>query len=840
MSLKEYRVKRDFERTREPAGGPRASIKRPIFVVQLHHARRRHFDFRLQVGKVLKSWAVPKGPSMDPSVKRLAVEVEDHPLDYADFEGDIPEGNYGAGHVECFDRGLWSTEHDAQAQLRKGHLEFTLHGERLKGHWHLVRSHSKERQPSWFLIKGKDAFAGDLEADDMLEAAVPQPRKRVTVKPKAKTSAAAKKAASAATRKLAPALAMRQPKETMDGGFFKPELTQWRAEVPKGEDWLHEIKWDGYRILTAVAGGEVKAWSRNALPWNERIPDVVAAVREWGLKSARLDGELVVLVEGRSDFSALQKTLSGQAQASLTYVLFDLLHLNGHDLSALPLLERKAILEQILGHAPKGSAERLRYSSHVVGNADAMLAMVDKSRLEGVVSKRTDSPYHPGRTGDWLKIKRLDSDEFAVVGYTAAKGQRQGFGSLLLGRPSAGGGWDFAGRVGTGFSESQLSEIGERLGRHLRKTPVVHAKTIDPLLRGAHWVTPNVVAEVYYRGLGGNGLLRQPSLKTLRPDKSINDLRDSDRAAPAPKAAPSSRAMPNFSSSIDISHADRKVYPDQGITKLEVAEYYGSLMDWFLPGVIDRPLSVLRCPEGLVSECFFQKHLTRGLSHVGTISLKESSSRKQTYIYPKDADSIIELVQFGSLEFHSWGATIEDPDHATQLVFDLDPGDGVAWPRIVSAARLVRKLLDQLSLTSFVRTTGGKGLHVVVPLDPGAPWDVAKDFSRGFASTLAQMYPEQFVAVAGNAKRPGSIYIDYLRNSRGATSVASYSLRARPGAPVAVPLRWEELGRIASAAAFDLCSTPKRLTRLRSDPWEALDSTRQNLDEVAESLASIG
>ncbi|WP_445143450.1 DNA ligase D [Dyella sp. Tek66A03] len=840
MSLKAYRNKRDFERTREPSGAPRGRSKRPIFVVQLHHARQRHFDFRLQVGNVLKSWAVPKGPSMDPSVKRLAVEVEDHPLDYADFEGDIPEGNYGAGHVECFDRGLWSTETDPQAQLRKGHLDFTLDGDRLKGHWHLVRSHRKERQPSWFLIKGKDAFAGDFEADDMLEGSSPQQHKRAPVKTKAKTPAGRKKTAAGSNSRPSPALVKRQPKETIDAGFFAPELTQWRAEVPKGDDWLHEIKWDGYRILTAVADGEVKAWSRNALPWSDRIPDVVAAVRQLGLKSARLDGELVVLVDGRSDFGALQKTLSGQAQASLTYVLFDLIHLHGHDLSALPLLERKRLLEQILERAPKGTAQHLRYSAHVVGNAEAMLDMVHTSRLEGVVSKRTASPYRPGRTGDWLKIKRLDSDEFAVVGYTTAKGQRQGFGSLLLGRPSAGGGWDFAGRVGTGFTDAQLSQIAKQLVGHVRKTPTVHAPTIDPLLRGAHWVTPNVVAEVYYRGLGGNGLLRQPSLKTLRPDKSVDDLRDADRAAPAPKAAPSSHAMPDFTSAVAITHPDRKVFPDQGITKLEVAEYYASIMDWFLPGVVERPLSVLRCPEGLVSECFFQKHLTRGLSHVGTISLKEGSGRKQAYLYPSDADSIIELVQFGSLEFHPWGATIDDPDHATQVVFDLDPGDGVAWSQIVSAAQRVRKLLAQLSLTSFVRTTGGKGLHVVLPLHPAAPWDVAKDFSRGFADTLAQMHPEQFVAVAGKAKRPGRIYIDYLRNSRGATSVASYSLRARPGAPVAVPLRWEELGRLGSGAAFDLRTTPKRLARLRGDPWEAFDATRQDLDEVAERLAKIG
>jgi bifunctional non-homologous end joining protein LigD len=843
-SLRDYQRKRDFSRTREPAAGHiPAGDRRAIFVVQLHHASRRHFDFRLQVGDVLKSWAVPKGPSYDPQVKRLAVEVEDHPVAYADFEGDIEHG-YGKGHVDQFDHGVWTTPGDAEAQLRKGHLSFELFGKRLKGGWHLVRSSRKERQPAWFLIKAKDAFAGDVEADDLLDAKMTRSTRKAAKTPAtraaAKKSTARKKAIPKA-RKL-PRLRLAKAAAALTGArpavpgneFFKPELARLRESPPEGATWLHEVKWDGYRILAAIADGKVQLWSRNALPWNDKLPDIVQSLESLGLHSARFDGELVALdARGHSDFNGLQQTLSGEAQLPLVYMLFDLPYLEGSDLSRVGLLERKQLLEKLLAHAPK----HLGFSTHAIGHGEDIFRMATDEGLEGIISKRIDSAYHPGRGDDWLKIKRLESDEFAVVGYTPPKGSRSGFGSLLLARPDphVKSGWIYVGRVGTGFSNEQLRQLSKTIADKGSIKPTVKLTAIDPLLRGARWVKPAAVAEVYYRGIGNKNLLRQPSLKTMRIDKTPADLADSDRATTKTRTAGRKPSAPR-SAGIEITHPDRVVFPDDGYTKQDVADYYASVMKWFLPGVVNRPTSVIRCPEGTAKACFFQKHMIQGLKHVGSKKLKEESGAQATYIYPLDADSVIELVQFGVLEFHPWGSTIEQPELADRVVFDLDPGDNVAWPRVVAAARLMRKLLTQLGLESFLRTTGGKGLHVVVPLNPGCAWPQVKDFAQAFAATVAQAHPLEFIATASKAQRGGKIYVDYLRNSRGATSVASYSLRARSGAPVAMPLRWSELGKLKSGHDFDIRSAPKRMARLRSDPWAGIDDVRQDLGDITRKL----
>lgn len=848
-SLRDYQRKRDFSKTREPgADGIAAKDRRAIFVVQLHHASRRHFDFRLQVGDVLKSWAVPKGPSYDPQVKRLAVEVEDHPVAYADFEGDIEHG-YGKGHVDQFDHGVWTTPDDAEAQLQKGHLRFELFGKRLKGGWHLVRSGRKERQQAWFLIKAKDAFAGDVEADDMLDAKMTRSTRKAAKTPATKAAAkksTARKRAISRAKKL-PRLRLAKAAAALTGArsaapntdFFKPELARLRESPPEGAQWLHEVKWDGYRILAAIADGEVKLWSRNALPWNERLPDIVQSLESLGLRSAHLDGELVALnARGHSDFNGLQQTLSGEAQLPLVYMLFDLPFLEGSDLSRVGLLERKQLLEKLLAHAPK----HLAFSTHAIGNGPDMFRMASDEKLEGIISKRINSAYRPGRGDDWLKIKRLESDEFAVVGYTPPKGSRSGFGSLLLAKPNpqVKSGWVYVGRVGTGFSNQQLLQLGKTIADKGSTKPTVKLVAIDPLLRGARWVKPAAVAEVYYRGIGNKNLLRQPSLKTMRTDKTPADLTDSDRASSKPTAKKAGVGRRKLAAAkpadIKITHPDRVVFPDDGYTKQDVADYYASVMKWFLPGVVDRPTSVIRCPEGTAKACFFQKHMITGLKHVGSAKLKEESGAQATYIYPLDAGSVIELVQFGALEFHPWGSTIKQPDLANRVVFDLDPGDNVAWPRVVAAARLMRRMLTQLGLESFLRTTGGKGLHIVVPLNPGCAWSQVKDFAHAFAATLAQAHPLEFIATATKAQRSGKIYVDYLRNSRGATSVASYSLRARSGAPVAVPLRWSELGKLQSGHDFDIRSTPKRLARLRSNPWAGIDSVQQDLGDIIGKL----
>ncbi|MCX7514718.1 DNA ligase D [Frateuria sp. STR12] len=849
MSLREYDRKRRFDSTPEPRPeGSAAEGGRPIFVVQLHHASRRHYDFRLQVGDTLKSWACPKGPSYDPSVKRLAVEVEDHPVSYARFQGDIPAGAYGGGHVDTFDSGVWSTPYDAEAQLEKGHLRFELFGSRLKGSWHLVRSGRPAKQPQWFLMHDKDAYASDVEADDLLDARmVASTRAAAGRSDGAREVAAtldrrkrrqvpvAKRHAARAARLAAAAEGARKARPSAE--FFKPELATLRENPPHGEQWLHEVKWDGYRILATVAKGEAALWSRNGLPWSDRIPDIRQAVESLGLDSARLDGELIALdAQGQPDFNGLQKTLSGEASAPLAYMLFDVPFLEGYDLSGTPLHARKTILQALLEDAPA----HLSYSSHVVGNGDQVFAMASEQKLEGILSKRVDSRYRAGRGDDWLKVKRVESDEFAVVGYTAPKGGRQGFGALLLARPAAGGGWHFVGQVGSGFSHAQLRDLSRTLATGGGSKPSVRNPEDAP--RGVKWIEPAAVAEVNYRGIGNQGLLRQPSLKTMRTDKAPADLLDSDRATPpGPPAArrkPAGRktAAP-APADITITHPDRVVYPADGYTKQDVADYYRTVMDWFLPGVLDRPTSVIRYPDGIDKPSFFQKHIpSGGLKHVGSVKLKEETGAAAVYLYPQSADSIIELVQYGTLEFHPWGARVDTPDLADRVVFDLDPGPDVPWQRVVAAARLVRKLLADLDLQSFLRTTGGKGLHVVVPLDPPSDWPAVKQFAQGFAGALAGIHPLEFVAVSTKSLRHGKIFVDYLRNGRGATAVASYSLRGRPGAPVAVPLRWEELGKIASGAQFDIRSLPARLKRLRKDPWAGIDTVEQGLGNVIGKL----
>ncbi|WNL44100.1 DNA ligase D [Dyella sp. BiH032] len=846
MKLQEYRRKRNFRQTAEPPPAAPAKAGGSIFVVQKHAARRLHYDFRLEIGGVLKSWAVPKEPSFDPGVKRLAVEVEDHPLAYADFEGDIPKGNYGAGHVDCYDRGVWSAEGDVNQQLRKGHLHFTLHGRRLKGSWHLVRSHRKERQPAWFLIKANDRYATE-EGESPAPAAGERKKKAAkgasAAAPAAPRRARAKPARRSSLKTLAKEAAALPGarKASIAAEFFAPELCRLVEQPPRGGDWLHEVKWDGYRLLTTIADGEVKLWSRNRIEWTARVPGIVQALETLGLESARLDGELIAVKDGHSDFGLLQQVLSGEAHSPLLYAVFDLIHLEGHDLSRVPLRERKDLLQRLIASADTGG--QLIYSAHHVGEGEQMMALAEQWKVEGIVSKSADSPYRGGRGDDWRKAKLLQSDEFAVVGFTPGKGTREGFGSLLLGRPNAKGGWDFAGRVGTGFGSEQLRDMTKRLRRLVRRDPPVVRETIDPLLRQATWVTPSIVVEVYFRGYGNQGLLRQPSLKAVRIDKDIADLgRPAAAAAPKKGRKTAGKRSPSpvkESPMVTITHPDRVIFADLGITKQDVADYYEAVMHAFLPGVAGRPVSVLRCPEGIAGDCFFQKHMMQGLRRVRGAKLKEQRGASAIYLCPDDADAVMELVQFGVIEFHPWGALASDPEHADVMVFDLDPAPDVAWPRVVAAARLVRKLLGQVGLESFLRVTGGKGLHVVVPLRPAAPWASVKGFAHAFADALARAWPDEFIAVASKGRRGGLIFVDYLRNARGSTSIASYSLRARKGAPVAVPVRWEELGKLPGGAAFDIRTAVQRLRRQRKDPWEGFGEVEQSVEDVDASLLSM-
>lgn len=854
MTLSQYRRKRDFTRTREPA--PEAAVprgRRSLFVVQLHHARRRHYDLRLQVGDTLKSWAVPKGPSFDPAVKRLAAEVEDHPVSYADFEGDIPPGEYGAGHVACFDRGVWSSDGDVAAQLRKGHLRFELFGERLKGAWHLVRTaRGTGDKPQWLLIKQDDAYAGHIEADDLLDGVTP-PRRRTAGAHKSDGTAATRStkkttatprgtAARAAPPRSAPAgprrrrrrdwqaRALRLPGAragTLADAAFAPQLARLADRPPGGEDWLHELKWDGYRLLAVLHDGKARLWSRNAIEWTQRLPEIVQALQRLGVANAALDGELVAGSGTPADFGRLQSTLAGQAQAPLNYVLFDLLHLDGVDLRASPLRARKELLAALLATPPA----HLAYSSHIDGDGAAAFALATARGFEGSVAKRAAAPYHAGRSDNWRKIKQARSEEYAVVGYTAPRGSRSGFGSLLLARFSDGA-WRYAGRVGSGFDATQMQAVAAALPRRTRARPSVHIDAIDTDLRTARWFAPAFVVEVFDRGRGRQGLLRQPSLKAVREDKEVAELRaEAAPARAAARAAPAQRSA--ATDAVRITHADRLVFPADAIRKQDVVDYYRAVAPWLLREIAGRPLSVLRCPDGVGETCFFQKHRTAGLNRVDHVRLTEESGAVRDYLVVNDEQQLIELVQFNALEFHPWGAHAATPDRADRLVFDLDPGPGVAWSEVRRAARDLRARLDEIGLAAFLRTSGGKGLHLVVPLQPGCDWDLAKRFTHAVASSLAQSEPARFVAAASKARRNGRIFIDYLRNTRGATSVASYSLRARAGAPVAMPLDWSELGRLASAAAFDLHSARRRIARRKLDPWDGIETLRQSLERWA-------
>ena len=834
MSLQEYRRKRRFDRTPEPsADAQRAPGHRPIFVVQLHHASHRHYDFRLQVGDTLKSWAVPKGPSFDPSVKRLAAEVEDHPVDYAAFEGDIPKGQYGGGHVATFDRGLWTTEGDAEAQLAKGHLRFRMFGEKLKGGWHLVRTHTPARQPQWLLYKARDDFAGPQEADDLLDDVTPPPGARP-----------ARRRRSAARSADKPAVPERWARRAarLDGtratshrpAFRAPQLAKLQQQVPPGDDWLHEAKWDGYRLIAEIRRGRVRLWSRNEREWTDKAPEIVAALEALQLDDAVLDGELVAGAGRQEDFGLLQATLSGEKNATLSYVLFDILQVDGVDIAGSPQYQRKALLAEILKSPP----DRLVYSSHIVGRGDEALKMALERGLEGIIAKRADAPYHAGRSDAWRKIKQRDAEEFAVVGFTAPKGSRSGLGALLLATPDGDKGWRYAGRVGTGFSDALLDALSTQLAKGARATPTAHVEVDDPELRRARWVPPRLVAEVFHHGRGNQGLLRQPSLKTIRRDKRASDLRASrtpagDTAMPAP---PRGRATP---STIELTHPERVVFPDSGITKQQVFDYYRAMARWLLPEIRERPLSIVRCPQGAGRPCFFQKHHTPGMDRVDAVPLSEEGGTSADYLVVRDEAGLLELVQFNALEFHPWGAQAEAPDEADRIVFDLDPGPDVPWPHVVEAARLVRKRLRALGLTSYVRTSGGKGLHVVVPLKPACPWPQVKDFAHAFAESMAASEPLAYVATATKKFRKGKIFIDYLRNGRGATSAASFSLRARDRAPVAMPLRWEELGRIKGGDAYTLSTAPRRMSRLGAHPWGDYTRRRQDLASVSEALSAL-
>jgi len=836
--LAKYNAKRDFSKTAEPAGVA-VSTGRNIFMVQKHDATRLHWDFRLELDGVLKSWAVTRGPSPNPDDKRLAVRTEDHPLAYATFEGTIPKGQYGGGTVMLWDRGTWTPApgKDPRKTLEQGHLHFTLDGERMKGEWLMIRlkPRGNERTENWLLRKIDDEYSGgsgdlvDLcltsvatgrtmteiaggkggksqwdsnrDADDQPDVAAPPP-KPVKVKPAAKGAG-----------KMPP--------------FRKPQLATLVDHVPSGSNWMHEIKYDGYRTLIAVGGGKAKAYTRTGLDWSDRFAPIVEAAAELE-GSALIDGEVVALdKDGRPSFQALQASLK-EGSGTLAYFAFDLLTLDGEDLTALPNLDRKERLKGLLVDAPQA----IRFSDHVLGNGEKLFDSLCKQGLEGVVSKRADAPYRVDkRTQTWLKVKCLHRQELVVVGWTPSDKGR-GFRALLLGLHEDGK-LRYAGKVGTGFGMALIDELMTKMKPLERKTPTVEAPRAA--VRGAHWITPKLVAEIAFTEWTDEGLLRHPSFIALREDKSEKDVvREVPAEIPGEKPGTTAKAgNPPDHAGVTISNPDRVIYPESGITKGQLADYYalmaGPILDW----LADRPVSLVRCPQGRAKQCFFQKHDAGSFGDaVKHVPIREKDGHEEPYLYVDDARGMLTCVQMGAIEFHGWGSKIADVEMPDRLVFDLDPDEGLGFEEVKKAAFQLRDVLGEIGLATWPLLSGGKGVHVVAPLDASRDWDVVKDFASRFSKAIAQAHPERFTANMKKVERKGRIFLDWLRNQRGATAVLPYTVRARPHATVAAPVTWDELGDIATAGHFTIADARTLLERASSRSLHGWGKANQQLPDL--------
>lgn len=787
MSLKTYRQKRNFKKTTEPQA-VKAHSAQPIFVVQKHWASHLHYDFRLEAFGVLKSWAVPKGPSTNVGEKRLAVEVEDHPLAYATFEGTIPKGEYGAGTVKIWDHGYWVPPQNLRQALAKGRIDIELVGKKLKGKWLLQKTRSTSGSKNqWLLIKRHDTKS--------------------------------------------PTSKIELPNQTKTPDPFPTDIPpQLATKVPSGDRFVHEIKLDGYRTLTFIKGKAVQMKTRNGLDWTSKYDCIQLDLKKLGLISAILDGEIVAHnEEGHSDFSALQEALEQKESEQLFYYIFDLLYLNGQDLRELPLEQRKLFLKKLF---TRSKSPRLLFNSHVRGQGQELFDEAKKKGLEGIVSKDRLSPYQSRRSPAWQKIKTSKRQEFVIGGFTDPKGANEHFGALLMGV------YDddqlrYVGRVGTGFNSHNLPAL-------LKGMKAIEAE-VSPFdlhgpknSRSIHWVKPALVAEIEFKAWTSDEVLRHASFKGLRSDKEATSV---TKEAPLLNTAPSQKqARANASTgSFKITHPNRVVYPATGTRKIDVANFYRSVSPWLLPHLRERPLSLVRCPEHAGQECFFQKHISHpSLNSVHETLLKATDGKTQKVNYVDDEVGVLQFVQWGVLELHTWQGTVRSkkPD---QIVFDLDPHESIKWNQVVKTAEKLRDLLKRLDLESFIKTTGGKGLHIHVPIEPIYSWEAAKVFSKTVVEQLSVENPNQLTTNVRKNLRQDKIFLDYLRNGFGSTAVASFSLRSKTKPAVAVPVAWQELKKIKSGEEFDIQSTLKRLAHQTLDPWEGYFELQQRVRVLDES-----
>ncbi|PMS17189.1 DNA ligase D [Trinickia dabaoshanensis] len=917
--LETYRKKRRFEETPEPSGGARtrkaASARAEpalSYLIQEHHARRLHYDFRLELDGTLKSWAVPKGPCLDPSVKRLAVHVEDHPLEYGTFEGEIPPGNYGAGTVIVWDRGTWEPA-GGVAQARKayagGRLKFTLHGKKLHGGWALVRSGMRGSgdKEQWLLIKERDDEArpqadydviaeqpGSALANGTAQAAQSRKAGRRTAGGKAVARAMpipakAAKAAHAgeshasrpdivatrttqSLRELAASPAIEGAVKARLPQSLKPQLATLVDDVPHGDDWSYEIKFDGYRTLARIDHGEskrpVRIYTRSGLDWTDKFKRQAQAFGALDIDTAWIDGEAVVLDEhGVPSFQALQNAFDANRPQDIVIFAFDLPYLNGYDLRDVPLVQRRALLRALL---EKVDDDTLRFSEDFALDAHSLLNSACEMALEGIVGKRMDSRYTSSRSGAWIKLRCRRRQEFVIGGYSEPSGSRTGFGALLLGVYDAQGKLHYAGRVGTGFDTATLRSIKQELdARETARSPFAEPPSERSRTK-VHWVRPELVAECNFAEWTSERIVRQASFISLRRDKpareigrekpveadaASGDTAGAAKGTKATKAAkPAKTDDPTMKTQRDgaplkegdivagvrISHPARTIDKTIGFAKRDLIRYFEAVAPWLLPHVKDRPVALVRAPEGIDGELFFQKHANR-LSIPFVTSHEGLDPGHPSLITLDSAQALIGAAQMGTVELHTWNAVASNIEKPDRVIFDLDPDPALGWDRMIEAAQLTRDLLTELGLQSWCKTSGGKGLHVVVPLARHAGWDDVKAFAQAAAQHMAATLPDRFSAKMGAQNRRGRIFVDYLRNNRGSSTVAAFSPRARPSMGVSVPITWDELPETTGGAQWTVENVHERLDALRADPWADYAAAKQRITrDMRERLGLTG
>jgi len=867
VALEVYRKKRNFRNTPEPEGQVSASASRDLsFVIQKHAASHLHYDFRLELNGILLSWAVPKGPSLDPNDKRLAMHVEDHPKEYGGFEGVIPPKQYGSGTVMLWDQGTWLPTGDPEASYKKGKLKFQLQGKKLRGGWTLVRSHGgKYGDKSWLLIKEEDSFARLAT-----EGVVTETKPRSTLSGRTMEEIAAHPdRVWHSTKSVAENLKTGTVKKRRSGpapgtlrgaikGALAPRMAVQLATLvktaPRGDDWLHEIKLDGYRMLCRVEKGACRIYSRTGKDWTANFSAIAQAAARLPCTSAWIDGEVVVLADdGRTSFQALQNALSHGSLAKLHFYAFDLPYLDGYDLSKVSLLDRKRLLQPLLQ-----STGELKFSDHVVGAGDEFFAQACKLRLEGIISKRVDSPYQPVRGANWVKIKCGMRQEMVVGGFTDPQNSRTGFGALLLGVYDRDGDLRYAGKVGTGFDDATLAQLRGTLDGLVQPEPPFINPPKGAEARRAHWVVPKLVAEVAFTEWTQDETLRHPAFLGLRADKRASDVirkralateEATAESVPMTSAkAPSSHTKAssrpsrdddaNTIAGITISNPAKLLFPEAQLTKRDLALYYHDMSEWILPHLRNRPVTLVRCPDGWEKECFYQKNATDSVADVIDRIQVQTSDGPAQYMMANSTSALVALLQMGALELHPWGSQARKLGFPDRIIFDFDPDEDLAWERVKEATEILRTLLGEIGLQGFLKTTGGKGLHVVVPIQPTLQWDQAKAFAKAIASLLVRTFPDRFTAKLLKSTRQGKIFVDYLRNGEGATAVSPYSIRAKANAPVAVPIAWEEISKDVRFAHFNVRTVKARMKRQKRDPWSEFFSMRQTVTKAV--LKKVG